>query len=258
VNDSRREFLKDTVKAILMAGLPLSAFEVFKPEVFAGTILKGNKGKQWAFVVDITKCVGCGMCVKACKLENEVPYDTTVSRTWVERYVVLKDGKVLTDSPMAGRDGYLKDDPQGQKIPKEDIARGFFVPKLCNLCRKSTCVQVCPVGASHYTPEGIVLVDREWCIGCGYCIMACPYGTRFFHPVYKTAEKCNICYHRITKGMNPACVDACTFGVRKHGDINDPNSEVRKIVLTERVGVLKDEYGTMPTTFYIGLDHTVR
>lgn len=256
MNCSRREFLESGLKTILLAGLPLSAFEILKPEALA-SIMKG-KGRRWAFLVDVTKCVGCGMCVKACKLENEVPYDTKVSRTWIERYVALYDGRVLIDSPMAGRDGFLRNDPQGQKVAKEDIAKAFFVPKLCNLCQKSPCVQVCPVGASHYTPEGIVLIDRSWCIGCGYCVMACPYGTRFFHPVYKTAEKCSLCYHRITKGMNPACVDACAFGVRKHGNINDPDSEVRKIIMTERVSVLKEEYGTNPATFYVGLDHIVR
>lgn len=252
----RRRFLEIGLKGILLAGISTHAFETLKIEALAA-ITKGKR-RQWAFVVDITKCVGCGMCVRACKLENDVPYDATASRTWIERYVMLKDGKVIADSPMAGRDGFLRDDPQGKRISREDIAKAFFVPKLCNLCQKSPCVQVCPVGASHYTPEGIVLIDRRWCIGCGYCIMACPYGTRFFHPVYKTAEKCTLCYHRITKGLNPACVDACSFGARKHGDIMDTKSEVWRIIRTERVGVLKDEYGTKPMTFYIGLDSIVR
>lgn len=253
---SRRDFLK--LGFITLAGvtLPLSAFELLTPEALA-TIKKGN-GKRWAFVFDTTKCRGCGMCVKACKLENEIPFEANVSRTWVERYVELKNGEVLIDSPKEGRYGYIKNDPQGRDIKEEDIAKGFFVCKLCNQCEKPSCVQVCPVGATYKTPDGVILIDRKWCIGCGYCIQNCPYGARFFHPVYNTAEKCTFCYHRITKGMNSACVDACAFGARKIGNINDPNSEVHRIVNTERVMVLKPEYGNKPMVFYVGHDSIVR
>ena len=106
--------------------------------------------------------------------------------------------------------------------------------------------------------DGVVLVDRNWCIGCGYCIMACPYGVRFFHPVHKVAEKCNFCYHRITKGMNPACVESCAFEARRIANLRDPDDPVTQIITTERVAVLKDEYGTKPHVFYIGLDENVR
>jgi Fe-S-cluster-containing dehydrogenase component len=119
-------------------------------------------------------------------------------------------------------------------------------------------VQVCPVGATYQTGDGVVLVDRSWCIGCGYCIMACPYGVRFFHPVHKVAEKCNFCYHRITKGMNPACVESCAFDARRIANLRDPDDPVTQIITTERVAVLKDEYGTKPHVFYIGLDENVR
>lgn len=219
---------------------------------------------RYAFLIDTTKCVGCGMCVKACKIENEVPYDITASRTWVERYVIMKDGMLHADSPMAGRDGYISPEIDrghgfGPIVPDEkDIAKTFFVPKLCNQCDKPACVQVCPVGATYQTPDGIVLVDRDWCIGCGYCIMSCPYGVRFFHPKYKTAEKCTWCYHRITKGLKPACVDACAFGAREIGNIRDLNDPVTKIIKTERVQVLKADFGTGPQAYYHGLDYEVR
>ena len=219
---------------------------------------------RWVFLVDTYKCVGCGMCVKACKLENEMPYDANVTRTWVERYVLTKDGKVHADTP-EGRPRRLHHrtrstwQRQGMKeIKKEDIDKAFFVPKLCNQCENPPCVQVCPVGATYQAPDGVVLVDRTWCIGCGYCIMGCPYGVRFFHPVHHTAEKCNFCYHRITKGMKPACVEACPFGARRIGNIKDPNDPVTKIIMTERVGVLKEEYGTKPQVFYIGLSKEVK
>ena len=125
--------------------------------------------------------------MKACKLENEVPYDANATRTWVERYVLTKDGAFHADSPEGGRDGYITPELDLNEsghlaIDPETIDKAYFVPKLCNQCDNPPCVQVCPVGATYKTPDGVVLVDRKWCIGCGYCIMACPYGARFFHP----------------------------------------------------------------------------
>jgi tetrathionate reductase subunit B len=260
---SRRKFLKYTAGGIAGLTLPLSAFKFIGPEkIFAATNEKGAD-VRWAFVVDTLKCVGCGMCVRACKLENEIPYDANVTRTWVERYVLLKDGRLFADSPKGARDGFTtsKIDLGGGKYPdikKEDIDKAYFVPKLCNQCDNPPCVQVCPVGATYQTADGIVLVDRKWCIGCGYCIMGCPYGVRFFHPVYRTAEKCTFCYHRITKGMKTACVDACPFGARMVGNIKDPNDPVTKIIMTERVAVLKEDYGTKPQVYYLGLGKEVK
>jgi len=183
---NRRQFCK---KAVLIAGgmaLPLAALELFDPKRLQAE--KNSPGDvRWVFVVDTHKCVGCGFCVKACKIENEVPYDANVSRTWVERYVLTKAGNTLIDSPNAARDGFTSSSSdqnhQGLKeIKDEEIAKAFFVPKLCNQCDNPPCVQVCPVGATYQTADGVVLVDRKWCIGCGYCVMGCPYGVRFFHP----------------------------------------------------------------------------
>ena len=256
MSSSRRDFLKNTLKTTLASALPLSTLRLLSPaEVKAYT---GDSSIRWVFLVDTEKCVGCGLCVKACKLENEVPYDPPVSRTWVERYVLMKNGQSHIDSPNAGRDGFTDSKIREDEIPADQIAKGFFVPKLCNQCAKPACVQVCPVGATYQTLDGVVLVDRKWCIGCGYCIMACPYGMRFFHPVYKVAEKCTFCYHRIKKGMNTACVQACPFGARQIGNLKDPNDPVTKVIMNERVAVLKDEYGTKPQVYYIGLDTNVR
>jgi len=253
---SRRQFLKDVVGGGLVAALPASAF-VFISSDEAKAALAETK-VRWAFLVDTTKCTGCGFCVTACKNENEIPFDAPVTRTWVERYVVTKDGQTHADSPMGGRDGFTQREIYGQEIEPEDIDKAYFVPKLCNQCDNPACVQVCPVGATYQTPDGVVLIDREWCIGCGYCIMACPYGVRFFHPVKKVADKCNFCYHRITKGLQPACVQSCAFGARRIANLRDPDDPVTKIITTERVAVLKDEYGTKPNVFYIGLDENVR
>jgi Fe-S-cluster-containing dehydrogenase component len=196
-------------------------------------------------------------------LENEVPYDANVTRTWVERYVVTRDGVTHIDSPQGARDGFLgaqiDNNLAGMKtIPEETISKAFFVPKLCNQCDNPPCVQVCPVGATYQTADGVVLVDRKWCIGCGYCIMGCPYGVRFFHPVYHVAEKCNFCYHRISQGLKTACVDACPFGARQIGNLRDPNDPVTQIIMTQRVNVLKEEYGTKPQLFYLGLTREVK
>jgi tetrathionate reductase subunit B len=253
---SRRDLLKNTFKTTLASALPLSAFKMLSPAQAKASV--GDSNIRWVFLVDTRKCVGCGLCVKACKLENEVPYDIPVSRTWVERYVLMKNGQAHIDSPNAGRDGFTDSKIRENEIPAEQIAKGFFVPKLCNQCKKPACVQVCPVGATYQTQDGVVLVDRSWCIGCGYCIMACPYGMRFFHPVHKVAEKCTFCYHRITKGMKTACVENCPFEARQIGNLKDPNDPVTKIIMNERVAVLKDEYGTKPQVYYIGLDTNVR
>jgi Fe-S-cluster-containing dehydrogenase component len=259
---NRREFCK---RAMIVAGgmaLPLAALEVFNPERLRAEKNAAEK-VRWGFLVDTRKCVGCGFCVKACKIENEIPEDANVTRTWVERYVITRDSKVHIDSPKGARDGFttqkIDQNHQGLlDINPAEISKAFFVPKLCNQCDNPPCVQVCPVGATYQTADGVVLVDRSWCIGCGYCIMGCPYSVRFFHPVYHVAEKCNFCYHRITKGMKTACVDACPFGARQIGNLKNPEDPVTKIIMTERVNVLKEEFGTKPQVFYLGLTMEVK
>ncbi|MBT9171467.1 MAG: Tetrathionate reductase subunit B [Actinobacteria bacterium] len=259
---TRRDFIKNSLIGVAGLALPLTAVEIVSPGRLFAEKYDATRFR-WAFLVDTYKCVGCGLCVKACKKENEIPYDANVTRTWVERYVITNDGKVYADSPKGARDGFITgriDLGLGkfQDVKKGDIKKAFFVPKLCNHCETSPCVQVCPVGATYKAADGVVLVDRTWCIGCGYCIMACPYGARFFHPKYKVADKCTLCYHRITKGMKPACVEACPFSARAIGNIKNPDDPVAKIITTERVGVLKSELGTNPQAYYIGLSKEIR
>lgn len=255
----RREFLK----IVLGGAAALASFRGLDEILAPPSLHAALKPVRWAFLVDTYKCIGCGFCVKACKLENEIPFDADVSRTWVERYVVTKDGNVSADTPKEARNGFITrriDLGRGRyrDIAPEGIEKAFFVPKLCNQCAKPPCVQVCPVGATFQTPEGVVLVDRKWCIGCGYCIMACPYGMRFFHPVYHVAEKCNFCYHRINRGLEPACVLACPTGARRIGNLKDRDDPVRNIIMTRRVSVHKPEYGTNPQVYFIGLSEEVR
>ena len=254
---SRRGFLR---KALLGAAA-LATMELVDPRKLLATA--PTDVPRWVFLIDVAKCVGCGLCVSACKLENDVPYDTNASFTWIERYLTTKDGDLLIDSPKAGRDGYTSTKVDlgasgYREVGKEAVEKAFFVPKVCNHCETPPCVQVCPVGATYRAPDGVVLVDQKWCIGCGYCIMACPYGARFFHPQDHTAVKCTFCYHRITKGLKTACVQACPFGARQFGNLHDPNDPVTKVILSQPVQALKEDYGTRPQAFYLGLTREVR
>jgi tetrathionate reductase subunit B len=256
---NRRDFLKLALAGPAALALAPALDEMFRPISLHAAL----KPVRWVFLVDTYKCIGCGFCVKSCKLENEIPFDANVSRTWVERYVVTKDGQVFADTPQEARNGFITrrvglGQGRTQDIPPEKIDKAFFVPKLCNQCEKPPCVQVCPVGATYQTADGVVLVDRKWCIGCGYCIMACPYGMRFFHPVRHVAEKCNFCYHRINRGMKPACVQACPTGARRIGNLKDPRDPAANIILTQRVSIHKPEYGTNPQVYFIGLSEEVR
>ncbi len=132
------------------------------------------------------------------------------------------------------------------------------MPKLCNHCEKPPCVQVCPVGASYRSEDGVVLVDSEYCIGCSYCLQSCPYGARFIHPKTHTAEKCTFCYHRIVKGLVPACVEACPTQARIFGELDKKSSPIVRFMRMNNIGVLKPALNTEPKVFYADLDMEVR
>lgn len=198
----------------------------------------------YGFLVDTGKCIGSGKCLTACRIENDVPEG--YNRTWVERYVHFKDGRVQVD--LVPETGY-----HGANLPQLDpaeIDRAYFVPKLCNHCEDAPCNQVCPVHASLTSPEGFELVDTERCIGCAYCVQACPYGTRFINPNTGTADKCTWCYHRVKRNEQPACVEACPVGARLFGRLDDPESEISKRLASLPTDVLKPHLGTHPKTKY--------
>ncbi len=211
-----------------------------------------SEGPWYGIGIDIEKCIGCGNCVKACKLENDVPEEPFFFRTWVEHYTIKKDGSVVVESPNGGHDGFK------QTIPEEDIFKSFFVPKMCNHCYQSPCVKVCPVGATFDSPEGVVLVDEEYCIGCRYCVQACPYGCRYIHPETGVVDKCDLCYHRITQGLLPACVHNCPTGARIFGDLRDEESELVSFLQENYCHVLKPHLNTGSKLFYNGLSQEVR
>jgi Fe-S-cluster-containing dehydrogenase component len=206
----------------------------------------------YGYGIDVDKCIGCTRCVDACKTENNVSRTEPYFRTWVERYVIRKDGEVEVSSPNGGLDPY----PAVEK--PETVAKSFFLPKMCGHCERSPCEQVCPVGASLRTPDGVVLIDAPYCIGCGYCVQACPYGCRYFDEGTHTAGKCTLCYHRITRGLRPACATVCPTGARIFGDLRDQDGPLVKFIRDHKVQVLKPHMGTRPKLYYHNLDKEVR
>ena len=202
--------------------------------------------------VDVNKCIGCGRCVAACAAENDVPTDGHHFRTWVEWYVIREDGEAEVDSPNGGFDGFP------ERAGERDVLRTFFVPKLCNHCANPPCVQVCPVGATFSTEDGVVLVDEDYCIGCRYCIQACPYGARFLHPVKRVAGKCTFCYHRLVQGLLPACVEVCPTGARIFGEVQRQATPLGRFMRFNEIQVLKPHLNTKPKVFYANIDGEVR
>ncbi|MBZ0096216.1 MAG: 4Fe-4S dicluster domain-containing protein [Sulfuricella sp.] len=179
---------------------------------------------RWAMVVDVQKCIGCQACTVSCIMENAVPENSF--RTIVSTYEV-HDGK---------RTGT------------------YMLPRLCNHCDNPPCIPVCPVGATFQRKDGVVVVDGDRCVGCAYCVQACPYDARFINHETGKADKCTFCAHRVDAGLLPACVETCVGGARIFGDLNDPDSKVRHLVDQNKLKVLKPEMGTQPHVFYLGLD----
>ncbi len=178
----------------------------------------------WAKVVDQTRCIGCHACTTACKSENEVPL--SVTRTYV-KYV------------------------DTGTFPQ---ARRSFQVTRCNQCEAPPCVTACPTSAMFKRADGIVDFDKSACIGCKACIAACPYDAIFINPEDHSAEKCNFCAHRLDIGLEPACVVVCPTEALLVGDMNDPTSQVAKIINRDPVAVRRPEKETRPKLYYKGGD----
>jgi Fe-S-cluster-containing dehydrogenase component len=247
----RREFLENCSKKVPSWFLIMATFGA--EEILAQEESKYDPGQHnYAMGIDIHKCIGCGRCADACKKENKVPTEPVYFRTWVERYVIPTEGDTQVDSPNGGIDGF----PELKS--GTEVLRTFFVPKLCNHCANPPCVQVCPVGATFVSEDGVVLVDETYCVGCRYCIQACPYGARYLHPTKKVADKCTFCYHRITKGLLPACVEVCPTQARIFGEVGKPSSTLRRFLRFNDVTVLKPWLNTEPKVYYAGADGEVK
>lgn len=251
--DSRRVFLKRLAAGLAASGGLMVLRQPALAALVAGEseeLQSSSEDHEYAFVIDVSKCIGCGYCVQACSAENDVPEGQF--RTWIERYVITRKG-VHVDSPKGGKNGF-------SELPEDLMAEArhtFFVPKLCNQCANPPCVQVCPVGATFRAPGGFVLVDPKQCIGCSYCVKACPYGARFMSRTGHIADKCTWCYHRVSRNLLPACVEVCPTQARLFGDLKDPQSTVAKIHDENRGQVLKPDMHTDSQAFYLNLPRQV-
>ena len=245
----RRNFLKNICLVVSSGGIAGG----LTTDIWATIINKDYDTSKhfYGMGIDIDKCIGCGRCMQACKTENGVPNVPFYFRTWVERYVIKMDKSVTVNTINIGLD-----EPSDVFVVK-DMLRSFFVPKLCNQCDHPPCVQVCPVGATFKTKDGVILVDGERCIGCRYCIQACPYGARYLHPATRVADKCTFCYHRLVKGLLPACVEVCPKQARVFGDMKSFASPLGRFTRMNKIHVLKPSLNTDPKVYYANLDGEV-
>lgn len=211
-----------------------------------------KNGPRWGMVIDLQKCVGCDSCTVACKVENRTPPGVS--------YNVVVEEEVGT-------------------FPN---VRRVNVPRPCMQCDEPPCVSVCPVNATYKAEDGTVVIDADRCIGCRYCITACPYGARSFDfgetyademqgydevqspewgvdrgargsykPPVGTVRKCTFCMHRTARGEEPACVETCIGDARYFGDLDDPDSLVSRLAADPRAFRLKEELGTSPRVYYL-------
>ena len=217
-------------------------------------------GVEFGYGLDLSRCVGCRRCVYACVAENNQSRENPQIQ-WIRVLQMDKEhGVDLTHADM-----YY----EPERVPEPGK---FYFPVQCQQCSDPPCVKTCPTGATWKEPDGIVVIDYDWCIGCRCCMSACPYGARHFNwaePKLPAAElnpdqhylgnrprpkgvveKCTFCIQRTRKGRYPACVEVCPVGARKFGNLLDPESEIRYIIEHKRVMVLKEDLNTVPKFFY--------
>ena len=243
---TRRKFLSNVAAAAGVALAPgVMLYGITKPLAANGRPLDKavSSDVRWGMLIDLNRCPeGCNECVSACSKENGLQ----------------GHGRPATD-------------PQWiRKVDVHDPATGLSksLPVMCQHCADPPCVDVCPTGASFKRADGIVLVDKHTCIGCRYCISACPYKARsFVHEALEdqkphaprgkgTVESCTMCVHRVDANQQPACVEACNDtggGAMLFGDLNDPDSEISKRVATYASQQIRADLGTDPGVRYRGL-----
>ncbi len=220
---------------------------------------KSTSGVEFAYALNLSRCDGSRRCVYACMRENNVPLDhpemayIRVLEMNIDS-LDLEEGDVLYET---------------NPVPKEGR---FYMPIQCHQCRKPACTKACPVQATWTEPDGVTVIDYNWCIGCRYCMAACPYEARRFNwkkpampaeeinPTMSylgnrirprgVVEKCHFCMQRTRQGKNPACVEVCPTGSRVFGNILDPDGKIQFILKNKRVYVLKAEAKTLPRFYY--------
>ena len=208
----------------------LRAIPLLSVGAVSAPALAGDAAPHWGMLVDVRQCIGCQACTVACSNENDTPAGSF--RTIVSTYSVAQ--------------------PEDAGQP----AGTYVLPRLCNHCDNPPCVPVCPVGATFKRDDGLVLVDGDRCVGCAYCVQACPYDARFINHDTGKADKCTFCGHRLAAGLLPACVETCVGGARIFGDLNDAKGELRQRIdaAGASLKVLTPEQGTGPRVYYLGLD----
>ena len=213
--------------------------------------------KKFAYGLNLSVCKGCRQCAKACHKENN--HDRKSFNSYIRVFEMDKGSSNLANANSL----------YSGEIPKDNK---HYMPVQCHHCDKPPCVDVCPVKATWKEPDGPVVIDYNWCIGCRYCEAACPYHARRFNwtkpeisgeeinpnqsylsnrvRMQGVMEKCTFCLHRTRVGRLPACLEACPCGARVFGDLADSGSEIRWVLANRRVFVLKEDYGTFPSFFY--------
>jgi len=267
MDEKRRDFLKKAgVGTLVGLGVASAVGVVAEREGKAASSVEESSGTRWGMVIDTRKDSSAfSKCQKACHSIHNVPEFT------------LKDGSPDLKSEVK----WIWQEPYHNAFPTKsgefmsDTLKSRQVTVLCNHCKNPSCVRVCPTQATFKRDDGIVAMDFHRCIGCRFCMAACPYGSRSFNwkdprakdgktvvgggkidPKFPTrergvVEKCNFCAERLAKGQIPACVEECEDGALTFGDLNDPNSEVRKLLKENNTIQRKSELGTGPSVFYI-------
>jgi len=250
-----KELTRDQME-IALARIEAQALENYGVEVSCKD-QRPEPNTQFAYALNLSLCNGNRLCVQACHEENN--HDRTTGNSYI-RVLELKKGSLSLDDAVTD---------YNHEVPDEGH---FYMPVQCHHCDNPPCVKVCPVEATWKEPDGIVVVDYNWCIGCRYCEAACPYHARRFNwaapeiPADElnpdqgylsnrvrpqgVMEKCTFCLHRTREGRLPACLEACPTGARVFGNLLDPDSDIRWVLDNKRVFVLKESLGTLPRFFY--------
>ncbi|HMO15206.1 MAG TPA: 4Fe-4S dicluster domain-containing protein [Pirellulaceae bacterium] len=214
-------------------------------------------GVRFGYAINLSLCNGNGKCMEACHLENN--HDRATHQSYIR----------IFEMPIGTTDFEHGSTSYDHEVPQKDH---YYLPVQCFQCDNPPCVSVCPVEATWQESDGIVVVDYNWCIGCRYCMAACPYHARRFNWAEPTisaeevnpnqgylsnrirpqgvVEKCHFCLHRTRLGKLPACLEACPTGARIFGDLMDPDSNIRWVLANKRCFTIKEELGTKPMMFY--------
>ena len=229
-----------------------------------------KQGVRYAMMIDSGACIGCRTCLHACKLENNVP-DEPSNMEWIDLFEMENTRPVSEVHGLPPADSSV----DYTESPKEGH---WYLSHNCFHCDNPPCTKVCPTGATYQDDDGLILVNYDLCIGCRYCMAACPYNARQFNwwdPVYPPSrvspidgetvplnpkvplrtrgvvEKCTFCVHRIRDDNPvPRCVEVCPVNARHFGDLNDPESEVSRLLETVRTHRIKEELNTQPMLYY--------